>query len=436
MINGMVLPMQVPVNATSKVDTAVNLGQSANSNKFGAVLASMTANEPIVGEVPLGVSEVTDAIMELLEMTTIEEIVGFLEENIKGDLELPEVIDGHFIIHDEKLMSLLASVFPNLSQLEVMALDIRDLLSQIEQFGENVFASLSQLNLTQTDVETALTELKELFTQLNIHVNEEKYKNLESLSKDDLITLFAVMQMISIEGPKTDLMLKQEQQLHSLQEMLKSLSGFLNENTQMTAQTKSTLPFMETKLPVHLAESISNAGQQFKDSLTETANQSAHHNMTAAKVEGAQLVSESQNNSRAEQLMKELQNIFKRANLGQTGGTNRISIKLYPEHLGQLRIELLQTNGLLTARILASNVLGKEMLESQLHQLRQAFLQQNIQVERIDISQMLTETPYREREQAFNEQFKQQQEQMKDQSSTEQEEESMSFSEYMIELEG
>ena len=65
-----------------------------------------------------------------------------------------------------------------------------------------------------------------------------------------------------------------------------------------------------------------------------------------------------------------MQNIFKRSNFGQTGGTNRLLIKLYPEHLGQVRIELLQVNGVMTARILASTALGKEMLDSQLHQLR------------------------------------------------------------------
>ena len=71
---------------------------------------------------------------------------------------------------------------------------------------------------------------------------------------------------------------------------------------------------------------------------------------------------ENRNNARNEALIKEMQTIFKRSNFGQTGGTNRLLIKLYPEHLGQVRIELLQINGIMTARILASTALGKEML--------------------------------------------------------------------------
>ena len=129
-----------------------------------------------------------------------------------------------------------------------------------------------------------------------------------------------------------------------------------------------------------------------------------------------------------------MQNIFKRSNFGQTGGTNRLLVKLYPEHLGQVRIELLQVNGIMTARILASTALGKEMLDSQLHQLRQAFVQQNLQVDRIDISQTLQDTAKNDREQAFNQHFRKNRQETEQQHEQNTEEE-MTFQEYMIELE-
>lgn len=409
MSNGMVLPMQVQMNkmpAMGIVQTATN---GANSGKFGSVLASMSTSEPIGGEVKDESGGIVDAVTELLQMTSIEEVIEFLQ----ADFELPEVIEGHLIIHDEKLMDLLTAVLPNLAQFNI--------------FGEeNVFA---------VDIRELLMQLETLAPELLAHFKDGDGANRgESLSNDDLLTLLAAMQMVSIEGPKIDLTLKQEQQLNSLQEVLKSLGAALTEKGTTGQQNRSvTLPFMDMNTPINMTEQPTVANQQFKDQLTETIGQSAQPMTATVKVDGTQRVAENQANNRAEQLMRELQNVFKRANFGQAGGTNRISIKLYPEHLGQLRIELLQTNGLLTARILASNVLGKEMLESQLHQLRQAFLQQNIQVERIDISQMLTETPYRE--QSFSQQFKGQQ-QTGEQESNEQEEESISFSEYMIELEG
>lgn len=407
MSNGMVLPMQVQMNkmpAMGIVQTATN---GANSGKFGSVLASMSTSEPIGSEKNAESGGIVGAVTELLQMTSIEEVIEFLQ----ADLELPEIIEGHLIIHDEKLMDLLTAVLPN--------------LAQFNMFGEeNVFA---------VDIRELLMQLEALAPELLAHFNDGANVG-ESLSKDDLLTLLAAMQMVSIEGPKIDLTLKQEQQLHSLQEMLKSLGAALTEKGTAGQQNRIvTLPFADMNMPIKMTEQPTVTNPQFKEQLTETLGQSAQSMTATVKVDGTQPAAENQANNRAEQLMRELQNVFKRANFGQAGGTNRISIKLYPEHLGQLRIELLQTNGLLTARILASNVLGKEMLESQLHQLRQAFLQQNIQVERIDISQMLTETPYRE--QSFSQQFKGQQ-QTGEQESNEQEEESISFSEYMIELEG
>lgn len=407
----MVLPMQVQA---PKLDAGLIAKSSTNSGMFGSVLASMTANESVSGELNVETSELSGIMAELLETTSVEEVLQFLQENGLTDLGFIEVMDGHFIVQDDEFMDLLATVFPELTTQQMLgeenlyAIDVKDLLAQMETLAPELLSYMQE---------------------------DSKLNMMETLSNDDLLKVLAMMQMAAIEGPKTDLTLKQEQQLHSLQEILKSLGAFLNDKAQATVETKPALPFMEVKIPAHLTESTTGASQQFKEQFTETANQAAHHMTAAGKIEGTQLVNENQNNSRAEQLMKELQNIFKRANLGQAGGTNRISIKLYPEHLGQLRIELLQTNGILTARILASNVLGKEMLESQLHQLRQAFLQQNIQVERIDISQMLTETPYREREHSFGQQFKGEQ-QNDEQNHQEQEEESMTFSEYMIELEG
>lgn len=84
--------------------------------------------------------------------------------------------------------------------------------------------------------------------------------------------------------------------------------------------------------------------------------------------------------------VRELSNIMGRSNFNQTAHTARLTIRLYPEELGSLRVELLQKDGIMTARFLASSSTAKEMLDVQMHSLRQAFSQQNIQVERIEVS--------------------------------------------------
>ncbi len=72
------------------------------------------------------------------------------------------------------------------------------------------------------------------------------------------------------------------------------------------------------------------------------------------------------------------------------------------------------------------------MLDSQAHQLKQAFAQQNIQVDRLDIAQSLQDADRQQRDQSFfNNFFKQQQDEEQDQKSDD-EDEGMSFSDYLI----
>ncbi|QOR68561.1 flagellar hook-length control protein FliK [Cytobacillus suaedae] len=93
-----------------------------------------------------------------------------------------------------------------------------------------------------------------------------------------------------------------------------------------------------------------------------------------------------------EQFIKEFQNILARSQFGNGKEGMKLLIKLYPEHLGSLRIELLQKDNMMIARIIASSGAAKDVLESQIQSLKQSFLSQNIQVEKIEISQQLQQS--------------------------------------------
>jgi flagellar hook-length control protein FliK len=87
-----------------------------------------------------------------------------------------------------------------------------------------------------------------------------------------------------------------------------------------------------------------------------------------------------------EQLIQQFESILSKSQFNSTLGQNRLFIKLYPEHLGPLRIELIQKDSMMIAKLMTTTSTAKELLESQLQSLKQAFSSQNIQVERIDIS--------------------------------------------------
>lgn len=88
-----------------------------------------------------------------------------------------------------------------------------------------------------------------------------------------------------------------------------------------------------------------------------------------------------------EQFIKQFEKILNKASFTSSTGMQKLLIKLNPEHLGVLRIEIIQKDSGLTARIMATTAKGKEMLDTQLQGLKQSFAGQGIQVDKIEISQ-------------------------------------------------
>ncbi|WP_216827984.1 flagellar hook-length control protein FliK [Alkalihalobacterium elongatum] len=86
------------------------------------------------------------------------------------------------------------------------------------------------------------------------------------------------------------------------------------------------------------------------------------------------------------QFVRQFQELLGRGVLKNLNNGSQISIRFFPEHLGRLDIRLSQMNGVITARILATTSTARELIESQIQQLRNGFSQQQINVERIEIA--------------------------------------------------
>lgn len=138
----------------------------------------------------------------------------------------------------------------------------------------------------------------------------------------------------------------------------------------------------------------------------------------------------------SEQLLTQFERILANSQLVKTGLTKRMFIKLHPEHLGTIKVELLQQHSGMTAKITAATNAAKELLESQLQQLRRAFTQQNMSLEKIEITVGSNEEQerifHREREQ---EQQRQQHEEQQKQKHEEKKDPALSFAEALISAE-
>lgn len=87
-----------------------------------------------------------------------------------------------------------------------------------------------------------------------------------------------------------------------------------------------------------------------------------------------------------QQLLRQFEQIMQRGIFRTNeAGMNTFSIRLFPAHLGRLDVQLTQIEGVLVARLLTSSSAAKELVESQLHHLRQAFNSQQINVERVEV---------------------------------------------------
>lgn len=104
-------------------------------------------------------------------------------------------------------------------------------------------------------------------------------------------------------------------------------------------------------------------------------NQQAVHNFS--QLESVQRIE-------AEMTTRITNMIQQHMSLQQRGPMQSLSMVLTPEHLGTLQVNFSQVNGEMIVRIIASSGYAKEMLESNLHQLKHAFSPHQVQVIRGD----------------------------------------------------
>ncbi|GEK32560.1 flagellar hook-length control protein FliK [Kurthia sibirica] len=207
------------------------------------------------------------------------------------------------------------------------------------------------------------------------------------LSKKDAQAAVALFKLVDLVAPKTDLLLKQELQSSQMKDWLTTLAATV---TTKTTEKAVALPFANKLFnfkPIVATETQST--QQLVP--TATATKATVVTMTLPTAPQAQ----------ASKFVEEFQSIMNRAQFASNAASTRLLIKLYPENLGTIRLELIQKDGVLSAKLLASTALGKQMLDSSLHQLKQGFVSQNIQLDRLEVTQALSEPNKGERGHQF-----------------------------------
>ena len=340
-------------------------------------------------------------VTEVVEATTLEEVFAVLG-----------------IEHDEAM--LFAEIEGQLRPVEEM-LNLEDLTAALGMTKEELQSIIQQLlgkEMTMDDVWAVLEQAPALLAQITAVLQGDS----NVVTQKEATKLVEFLKLAEALSVKTDTVYQQQFQLNQTKDLLQSFANQFQSVTQQTTTKSTTFQQLAQQLTQTTVKNETDATQV-------NANQ---QQVTTVTTKTVTVTLPAQPSSQSEALAKEIQNLLNRSQLSNNHGTMRLVLKLFPENLGQIRIEVMQKDGLMQARLLATTAAGKELLDSNLNQLKSAFVAQNIQMERIDVAQSLQDAERNNRDQNFlNNFFRQQQEEQEEKKDSE--DEQQSFSEFLTE---
>lgn len=371
------LGLKVPVKPNQQTDS-----------EFGSVLQSAIGTEP---PIPSDIGAITEG-----RMSVIKDLLGFLKLERLSETGEERVAEAPSVNQQDHnlILQLLKNVGGNVEgALDDFFGSIEDL--DLEQEVDDF--SLNPQSLLSANVMDLYTILKKITV-----LSEEKWHDPSLSGVVNLLKLVKIQDLLSENKDMTlDEAAIQKQMKHLLEGLTGKLERWLSNQSKAEPDQSYTLEKGQTKTLETLKSAFSqlsgsdkgNKDGTVSSGVTLQSPDSGKHQGTGmpflmtkleqfvlAAPKGEQTVSQ-------EEFVKQFENILSKANFSGTNGVNKLLIRVTPEHLGSLRIELIQKDGMLSAKIMASTAQAKDMLENQIHGLKQAFSGQNIQIERIEISQ-------------------------------------------------
>lgn len=404
-----VVPQSKPIAPTTGGKIAnqrTNSIHSEKPGKFGEVFNKMVANNQLAstknndsGEVANNIAEVE----QLLNAKSVEEVLDLLGiSHDEGLLMITVGEEGKIVPIDELINSeeLLALLNLDLQQLNEM---VQNLLGE-DVVIENIWDLIQLAN-----------EEPKFMAQIASILQGE-----ENGSPKEATQLLQLLKLAQVVGEQSDLKFNQPEQLSSLKNVLQTMASTVVKEVTTTG-----------KVSIEGFEKVTKQVETKVETSTTAPNTNVQQTTTTKTV--TVTLPNTNSTAQSEALVKQIEAVLARSQMSNTQGTMKILLKLYPENLGSIRIELMQKDGMISARLLASTAIGKELLDSQVHQLKQAFVQQNIQLDRIDIQQSLQESSLRDQN-LFNNMFNGGQNQEEDEKSENQndDDEKQSFKDYLI----
>ena len=388
---------------------ALQMAPSANAMTQSKSATSSATSTPVSGsnKGDTKASTFAEQMNQSLHLNGIEKNAENIDSPVLDEAVFQNLLNElqNLLLNLDEQISLLSEVqgLENTTiveqELEQLFLQLNTLVSQIMSYFQENSGNALQLE----NMESAI-----------FHFSNEKFQRfLDTLSKTQINDLTKMMNQLQ------QILLKQEnlsavdsKVLHLLAKITeyKNNGQLLNSQTVITdAKTPVNSSAGESKpvvSPTIHSMSVGAQSQNSKEGETEQSQKqtSSKQQPFLLRTDTSKVVWQSEmpkvqqltlrvdtngNQVNTESFMKNFEKLLASSNFMKNGMFNKLVIKLHPETLGTIRIELIQSQTSLVAKLHVQNEQVRSLIESHLSGLKNSFAAQNIQVDKFEISSNL-----------------------------------------------
>lgn len=430
----------VQVGGLGSVNTLIADGKSptvGNGGNFSSLLGSVMGN---------GVNtQKSQSFDQVFADTSNQELEGILD--LLKSADIFDVKDGNKLLDtilnsDSKdLLSAIKDFLGlNDQDLKELVKNIQSMLSNVsvdktEKNGSAINAIKADDSIGIPQVETTGSkELDELIACLN-QISALPIQTIPEMINQDFHEIVKVVKLYELAANNQDGPTKSPKLTEQIQQTIQKLEAVIEQNKGSLRTEYLQKTFSSALAEIKSSQQTVN-GKKENPVTTKIGSSGGmvHLNQMSRPEQIMAMLDKSGKPVSTDQLIKQFGNILAKSQYSKAGGTQKLLIKLNPENLGSLRIELTQKDSIIIAKIMTSSGVAKNILESQLQGLKNAFSSQNIQVDRVEVTQQSTN----QQESAFHKEQRHGQQQNEQKPSEEQQNEgefNLSFEEALLNIE-
>ncbi|AOM83184.1 flagellar hook-length control protein FliK [Salisediminibacterium beveridgei] len=409
-MNAMATMLNAKPQVSSPSNQAVDKPKAGGSDFMASLKQAMTSGDQDAIKSALAKLETVNP--EKIDLSELKHLMGELMELFT---ELLELLPEDFSEVDETFISSFLDEWEGVLPDEWLS-DLNDLTAMTIPFAD--LLTFSAEGESKSDDEPDPIQLLLMMAFLD----QESMEDVSSMSAEvagyfnHAEGLLASLTQLMLPDVKPDQQINVNQMKQKWALMFERMAKTPEPVAQQNSQQSRFQEFAFLKELYTRTSSNSNSTQQGPSLLLDTNNaQLARFQMMM----GSSLTQQAQpERANQDAFIKQFQNMLSRGSFQQlSNGIQQMTIKLHPQSLGRLDIQVQMVNGSLVARMVTSSHAARELLDGQLQSLRTAFQSQNIQVDRLEVTQQQTNSLFKEpeKEKENQEQMKQDQDFEEDQ---------------------